>query len=94
MKNLTLSYIKDEKQNSETRLISFKGNTIRFDLAIVQSPLFYPDLLVIDLNTNKYSKIQPDTLTKRNYIEHTFHYNEMEAEDFKLYLSPIIANYK
>jgi hypothetical protein len=94
VKKLTLSYIKDEKQNSETRLISFIGNTIRFDLAIIQSPLFHPDLLVIDLNTNKYSKIQLDTLLEPNYVEHTFQYNEMEADDIKKYLSPIIAAYK
>ncbi|SER78539.1 Protein of unknown function [Gracilibacillus ureilyticus] len=91
---MELSYIKNEIDTSQTRLVSFKGNTIRFDLAIISSPLFHPNHLVIDLNTNKYSKIQKDTLQKENFVEHAFQYNEMEAEDFRTYIKPLLSDVK
>ncbi|MFC4404845.1 SAV0927 family protein [Gracilibacillus xinjiangensis] len=88
---MEISYIKNEMETSQTRLVSFKGNTIRFDLAIISSPAFKPDYLVIDLNTNRYCKLQAGTLVKENYVEHAFQYNEMEAEDFKTYVKPLIS---
>ncbi|WP_228275708.1 SAV0927 family protein [Gracilibacillus oryzae] len=88
---MELTYIKNETETNQTRLVSFKGKTTRFDLAIISSPAFNPDHIVIDLNKNKYSRIQLNTIDKANYVEHAFQYNEMEAEDFRAYVKPLLT---
>ncbi|MGN8645289.1 SAV0927 family protein [Gracilibacillus sp. HCP3S3_G5_1] len=83
-------FIKNEKEQSTTRFVSFKGDTERFDLAIISSPSFGEDCLVVNLNTNKYSRINRTKLKQSNFVEHAFHFNEMEAEDFRSYLKPLL----
>ncbi|MGP4040592.1 SAV0927 family protein [Gracilibacillus sp. D59] len=84
------SFIKNEKEQSTTRFVSFKGDTERFDLAIISAKSFCKDFLVVDLNTNKYSRINTDTIIESNYVEHAFQFNEMEAEDFRSFIKPLL----
>ncbi|GAE92879.1 hypothetical protein JCM21714_1901 [Gracilibacillus boraciitolerans JCM 21714] len=83
-------YLLDNNEESSTRFISFKGDTERFDLAIISSKSLKNDFLVMDLNSNKYSKVNAATIDKANYLEHAFQYNEMEAEDFRFYVRPLL----
>ncbi|SFM38672.1 Protein of unknown function [Gracilibacillus orientalis] len=90
MSDEKLKFIKNETEQSTTRLVSFKGDMERFDLAVISSPAFGDDCLVVDLNTNKYSRINIDKLKENYYVEHAFQFNEIEAEDFRLFIKPLL----
>ncbi|MDX8044739.1 DUF3055 family protein [Gracilibacillus sp. S3-1-1] len=83
-------FIKNEKEQSVTRFVSFMGDTERFDLAVTSSPSLGDDFLVVNLNTNKYSRINLEKLMESNFVEHAFHFNEMEAEDFRSYIKTLL----
>ncbi|WP_058306830.1 SAV0927 family protein [Gracilibacillus massiliensis] len=90
MSDIKLSYFKNEQEPSDTRFISFKGASERFDLAIITSNSLGKDYIILDMNSNKYSRLNLDTIDQPNYVEHAFQYNEMEAEDFRAYLKPLL----
>ncbi|WP_163579324.1 SAV0927 family protein [Gracilibacillus saliphilus] len=90
MRDGKLDFIKNETEQSKTRLVSFKGDMERFDLAVISSPAFGDDCLVIDLNTNKYSRINRERIKESNFVEHAFQFNELEAEDFRLFIQPLL----
>ncbi len=90
MKNI--SYLKDEIQDAKAQFISFKGDNKRFDLVIFTSPFFGEDKIVLDLNTNKYSKLNQETIEKTSDVEHALHYNEMEADEFRLFVKPLLKS--
>ncbi|SHM92915.1 SAV0927 family protein [Gracilibacillus kekensis] len=90
MSEMKPSYFKDEKEPSNTRFISFKGGSERFDLAIITANSLGDDYIILDMNSNKYSRLNTETIDQPNYVEHALQYNEMEAEDFRAYIKPLL----
>ncbi len=85
-----LNYINNEQEESHTRFISFKGDYERFDLAIITSNSFGNDCLVLDMNSNKFTRLNAETLNKPSYVEHAFQFSEIEAEDFRSFIKPFL----
>ncbi|WP_245902326.1 MULTISPECIES: SAV0927 family protein [Gracilibacillus] len=83
---MPIEYIRNEEENSKTKFISYKGDTIRFDIAIISSPSLHPNHIVVDMNSNKYTSLSLSNIDKNNYIEHALQYNEIEAEDFRHFI--------
>ncbi|UOQ48160.1 DUF3055 domain-containing protein [Gracilibacillus caseinilyticus] len=90
MQNDRLTFIKNEQENSNIRLVSFKGGLDRFDLAIISSDCLGDEFIIVDLNTNKYSKLNASMLDSTEFVEHAFQYSQLEADDFRAYLKPIL----
>ncbi|UOQ85310.1 SAV0927 family protein [Gracilibacillus salinarum] len=90
MPNDRLSFIKNEQENSNLRFVSFKGGLDRFDLAIISSKGLGDELIIVDLNTNKYSKLNESKLESTEFVEHAFQYSQLEADDFRTYLKKIL----
>ncbi|OEH93971.1 DUF3055 domain-containing protein [Bacillus solimangrovi] len=82
-------FLYDEKENSDTRFISFMGENQRFDLAIVKTSRYYGKQLVLDIQSGRFAIIGPDDLNEEGYLEHAYNMNEEDAEELKEFLKGI-----
>ncbi|WP_240468577.1 SAV0927 family protein [Gracilibacillus sp. YIM 98692] len=87
-----INYLKNTDEQATTKFVSFKGDTHLFDLAIIDTPSIKPDLLIVDLNTNKYLKVDKERISEENIVEHALQYNEMDAEDFRRCVIPLLKS--
>jgi hypothetical protein len=83
-------FLYDEKEKTETRFVSYVGETQRFDLAIVQTNRFYGKQLVLDLQGSRFAIIGQDDLEEDGYLEHIFKLTTEEAEELKAFLTQIV----
>lgn len=84
-------YLYDETEETETRYVSFVGETNRFDLAITSTDRFYGKKLVLDIQSNRFAVIGTDDLEEPGYLEHVYNLSAEEAEELKAFLAQIIA---
>lgn len=83
-------FLYDETEDTQTRFVSFVGDTNRFDLAITETNRFYGKKLVLDIQSNRFAIIGSDDLEEPGYLEHTFNLSEEEAAELKDFLGEIV----
>lgn len=83
-------YLYDETEATETRFVSFMGQTTRFDLAIVKTNRFYGKRLVINIQNGRGAIIGEDDLREEGYLEYAFQLTAEEAEELHAFLSTVI----
>lgn len=83
-------FLYDETEDTQTRFVSFVGDTHRFDLAITETNRFYGKKLVLDIQSNRFAIIGSDDLKEPGYLEHTFNLSKEEAAELKDFLSEIV----
>lgn len=79
-------FLYDDKEETNTRFVSFVGETQRFDLAIIQSARFYGKQLLLDLQGSRFAIVGPDDLEEEGYLEHIFQFTEEEASELRDFL--------
>ncbi|MGM8216788.1 SAV0927 family protein [Bacillaceae bacterium W0354] len=86
-------YLKDIKEHADLRYVSFMSDIKRHDLAILNSPSLQDkdEIVLIDLNSQRYCVIRKNRLDDIEYIAHTLNVNEYEAEDLLTYLKELIV---
>jgi hypothetical protein len=84
-------FLYDDVEDTKTRFVSFTGQKIRYDLAIMQSSRFFGKVLVLDMQMNRLAIIGPDDLDEPGYLEHAFNKTEEEADDLREYLTELLA---
>lgn len=82
--------ILDEEEAVTTRFVSFKGDFYRYDLAIMSSERFNTDKLVLNLNDNKYIRLNKESLNERGFLEHTLQLTDIVADDLRSFLKDIL----
>lgn len=85
-----LKFIKDETTEAKVRYLSFKGNNHRYDLAIILQSNQTDEILLLDLNQNRFTLLSKEKLENEGYIEHALNYTEIDAEELRIYLREII----
>lgn len=85
-----LIFLYDETEQTNTRFVSFSGETIRFDLAITTTNHFYGKKLVINIQNGRTAIIGGDDLNEEGYLEFAFKLTETEAEELKTFLLGIV----
>lgn len=83
-------FLYDETEDTQTRFVSFVGETNRFDLAITSTDRFYGKKLVLDIQSNRFAVIGTDDLDEPGYLEHAYNLSEEEAEELKEFLYQVI----
>ncbi|KGR91657.1 hypothetical protein CD30_04945 [Ureibacillus massiliensis 4400831 = CIP 108448 = CCUG 49529] len=84
-------FLYDDIEDTKTRFVSFTGNKLRYDLAIVQSSRFFGKVLVLDMQSNRFAIIGPDDVEEPGYLEHVYNKTEEEAIDLREYLTELLA---
>lgn len=84
-------FLYDEKENTETRFVSFMGETTRFDLAITETDRFYGKKLVFNIQSGRTAIIGPDDLEEPEYVSHAFQISDEEAKELHIFLSEVIG---
>ncbi len=85
-----MHFLYDDTLQSQTRYVSFVGESQRFDLAIVQTNRFYGKQIVLDLQSNRFAIVGSDDLREPGYLEYAFQLNEAEAEELHSFLDRIV----
>lgn len=83
-------YLYDDKEQTNTRFLSFVGESQRFDLAIISSERFFGKQLVLDMQSNAFAILGPDDLKEEGYLEHAYRLTSEQAEELKDFLEEII----
>lgn len=83
-------FLYDETEDTQTRYVSFVGESNRFDLAIVTTNRFYGKKLVLDIQSNRFAVIGTDDLDEPGYLEHVYKLSGEEAEELKDFLYQIV----
>ncbi|GAB7388813.1 DUF3055 domain-containing protein [Bacillaceae bacterium] len=83
-------YLYDDKETTETRFVSFLGNTSRFDLAITSTNRFYGKKIVFDIQSGLTAIIGPDDLKEPGYLAQAFKLSEEEAADLHSFLKEVV----
>ncbi|GGA43902.1 hypothetical protein GCM10007416_16260 [Kroppenstedtia guangzhouensis] len=76
----------DESETTQTRFVSFVGESHRFDLGITVTDRFYGKLLVFNIQSNRYALIGEDDLEEPGYIEYVYGITEDEAAELREFL--------
>ncbi|SDC37620.1 Protein of unknown function [Melghirimyces thermohalophilus] len=87
MSNGDFFFLYDENEETQTRFVSFMGETNRFDLGITMTDRFYGKMIVFNIQSNRFAIIGPDDLEEPGYLERVYDIGEDEAEELKQYLS-------
>ena len=83
-------YLYDYKEQTNTRFVSFVGESQRIDLAIISSERFYGKQLVLDMQSNAFAIIGQDDLDEEGYLEHAFRLSEEQAAELKDFLEQVV----
>ncbi|MFS0780314.1 DUF3055 domain-containing protein [Bacillus sp. 1P06AnD] len=83
-------YLYDYKELTNSRFVSFMGESQRFDLAIISSERFFGKQLVLDMQSNAFAIIGQDDLEEEGYLEHVFNLTEEQAKELRSFLEQII----
>jgi hypothetical protein len=85
-----LYFLYDDKEDTQTRFVSFMGKVSRFDLAITTTNRFYGKKLVFNIQSGITAIVGHDDLDQEGYLEYAFKINEEEAEELLEFLVQII----
>jgi len=85
-----LYYLYDETEQTNTRFVSFMGESTRFDLAITTTNRFYGKKLVINIQNGRTAIIGDDDLKEEGYLEFAFQLSEQEAEELRTFLYTVV----
>lgn len=85
-----LIFLYDDRENTQTRYVSFVGKSNRFDLAITTTDRFYGKILVLNLQSNRFAIIGEDDLEEPGYLEYVYQFSEEEAEELRSFLYTLI----
>jgi hypothetical protein len=83
-------YLYDDTVKVNTRFVSFMGENLRFDLAIIISDRYYGKKLVLDIQGGRFAIIGQDDLDEPGYLEEVYNLNEEDAEELRSFLYEIV----
>ncbi|WP_028401128.1 DUF3055 domain-containing protein [Ectobacillus panaciterrae] len=83
-------FLYDDTIATQTRFISFMGESQRHDLALMFSDRYYGKVLVLDILRNKFAIIGKDDLDEPGYLEFAYNLDEETAEELRLFLYEVI----
>jgi hypothetical protein len=83
-------FLYDETEETKTRFVSFMGENLRFDLALIQTSRYYGKRLVLDIQSGKFAIIGQDDLDEPGYLEHAYNLNEEDGEELRSFLREVI----
>ena len=83
-------FLYDDVEDTKTRFVSFAGEKLRYDLAILQSGRFFGKVLVMDIQFGRFAIIGPDDVEEPGYLEHVYNRTEDETEELREYLRELL----
>ena len=83
-------FLYDDVEDTKTRFVSFAGQKLRYDLAILQSGRFFGKVLVMDIQFGRFAIIGPDDVEEPGYLEHVYNRTEDETEELREYLRELL----
>ncbi|KOS71752.1 cytosolic protein [Lysinibacillus contaminans] len=84
-------FLYDDVEDTKTRFVSFAGEKLRYDLAILQSGRFFGKVLVMDIQFGRFAIIGPDDVEEPGYLEHVYNRSEEETVELREYLREILS---
>ena len=84
-------FLYDDVEDTKTRFVSFAGEKLRYDLAILQSSRFFGKVLVMDIQFGRFAIIGPDDVEEPGYLEHVYNRSEEDTVEFREYLREILS---
>ncbi|MEG0259552.1 MAG: DUF3055 domain-containing protein [Lysinibacillus sp.] len=84
-------FLYDDLEDTKTRFVSFAGEKLRYDLAILQSSRFFGKVLVLDIQFGRFAIIGPDDVEEPGYLEHVYNRTEEETVELREYLSELLS---
>ncbi|WP_226035915.1 DUF3055 domain-containing protein [Aquibacillus saliphilus] len=82
--------IKDESFHAKTRIVSFKGDYKRFDIAIITTEQYENKKLILDLNSNRYALLNKENIAEKGTLEHAYKLTEIDAQDLRSFLQELL----
>lgn len=79
-------FLYDDTAVTKTRFVSFMGENVRHDLALIFSDHYYNKVLVLDIQRNKFAIIGSDDLDEPGYLESAFGVDEETANELRDFL--------
>ncbi|MGE7948414.1 DUF3055 domain-containing protein [Lysinibacillus sp. NPDC093688] len=83
-------FLYDDVEDTKTRFVSFAGDKLRYDLAILQSSRFFGKVLVMDIQFGRFAIIGPDDVEEPGYLEHVYNRTEEETVELREYLRELL----
>lgn len=83
-------FLYDDVEDTKTRFVSFAGQKLRYDLAILQSSRFFGKVLVMDIQFGRFAIIGPDDIEEPGYLEHVYNRSEEETVELREYLRELL----
>lgn len=83
-------FLYDDTVTTQTRFVSFMGESERYDLALVVSDRYYGKVLVLDILRNKFAIIGRDDLDEPGYLEYAYGLDEEGAAELRSFLYEVI----
>ncbi|MGE7691516.1 DUF3055 domain-containing protein [Lysinibacillus sp. NPDC097214] len=83
-------FLYDDVEDTKTRFVSFAGDKLRYDLAILQSGRFFGKVLVMDIQFGRFAIIGPDDVEEPGYLEHVYNRTEEETVELREYLRELL----
>ncbi|QSB10768.1 DUF3055 domain-containing protein [Lysinibacillus sp. FSL K6-0075] len=83
-------FLYDDVEDTKTRFVSFAGQKLRYDLAILQSGRFFGKVLVMDIQFGRFAIIGPDDVEEPGYLEHVYNRTEEETIELRDYLRELL----
>ncbi|MFE3576523.1 DUF3055 domain-containing protein [Lysinibacillus sp. NPDC059133] len=83
-------FLYDDVEDTKTRFVSFAGDKLRYDLAILQSGRFFGKVLVMDIQFGRFAIIGPDDVEEPGYLEHVYNRTEEDTIELREYLRELL----
>ncbi|MFJ7407735.1 MULTISPECIES: DUF3055 domain-containing protein [unclassified Lysinibacillus] len=83
-------FLYDDVEDTKTRFVSFAGQKLRYDLAILQSGRFFGKVLVMDIQFGRFAIIGPDDVEEPGYLEHVYNRSEEDTIELRDYLRELL----
>ncbi|MEK5331591.1 MULTISPECIES: DUF3055 domain-containing protein [unclassified Lysinibacillus] len=83
-------FLYDDVEDTKTRFVSFAGQKLRYDLAILQSGRFFGKVLVMDIQFGRFAIIGPDDIEEPGYLEHVYNRSEEDTVELREYLRELL----
>ncbi|MFJ7738122.1 DUF3055 domain-containing protein [Lysinibacillus sp. NPDC097287] len=84
-------FLYDDVEDTKTRFVSFAGEKLRYDLAILQSSRFFGKVLVMDIQFGRFAIIGADDVEEPGYLEHVYNRSEEETVELREYLRELLS---
>ncbi|MFX3625700.1 MAG: DUF3055 domain-containing protein [Ectobacillus sp.] len=83
-------FLYDDTTATQTRFVSFMGESQRHDLALIFTDRYYGKVLVLDVQRNKFAIIGKDDLDEPGYLDHAYNLDEETAEELRSFLYEVV----